>query len=274
MLHRLLVVLTVAIFSQVLLAQAPAKLPNNPDATKKPPGNCTVSGRVVSAADGAPLRSARVGLIQANERRHPLVYATTTDNEGHFEIKQIEAGRYEFFASHVGFLEQQYQAKGTEDGVVLALTSGQTFNDGMFRLVRAAVITGKVVDDSDEPMMGVTVSVLRRLTEEELEDAGPRARKQELNPVSVGTTDDRGEYRIYGLKPGEYYIKAAETGEFPPFGGAGEAGSSWMAMHETGSQICSAALSRSAPDRPGATCRSDSRRRSACRLRHASHQDD
>jgi len=236
MLHRLLVVLTVAIFSQVLLAQAPAKLPNNPDATKKPPGNCTVSGRVVSAADGAPLRSARVGLIQANERRHPLVYATTTDNEGHFEIKQIEAGRYEFFASHVGFLEQQYQAKGTEDGVVLALTSGQTFNDGMFRLVRAAVITGKVVDDSDEPMMGVTVSVLRRLTEEELEDAGPRARKQELNPVSVGTTDDRGEYRIYGLKPGEYYIKAAETGEFPPFGGAGEAGSSWMAMHETGSQ--------------------------------------
>ena len=95
------------------LAQTPAKLAAGPDAAKKPPGNCAVNGRVVGAADGAPLRSARVGLIQANERKHPLVYATTTDNEGRFEIKQIEAGRYEFFASHVGYLEQYYQAKST-----------------------------------------------------------------------------------------------------------------------------------------------------------------
>src|SRR5271166_5322744 len=167
MLHRLLVVLTVAIFSQVLLAQAPAKLPNNPDATKKPPGNCTVSGRVVSAADGAPLRSARVGLIQANERRHPLVYATTTDNEGHFEIKQIEAGRYEFFASKIGYLEQSYQSKNPDDeGATLSLSSGQTVDDAMFRLVRAGVITGKVVDDTGEPMMGVNVSVLHKPTDQ------------------------------------------------------------------------------------------------------------
>src|SRR5271157_1988241 len=152
MLHRLLVVLTVAIFSQVLLAQAPAKLPNNPDATKKPPGNCTVSGRVVSAAEGSPLRSARVGLIQANERRHPLVYATTTDNDGRFEIKEIEAGRYEFFASHSGYLEQQYQSKGVGDdeGAVLSLVSGQALDNALFRLVRAGVITGKVVDDAGE----------------------------------------------------------------------------------------------------------------------------
>jgi 5-hydroxyisourate hydrolase-like protein (transthyretin family) len=236
MLRRLTVTLAVAILAQVLLAQAPLKPPNNPDDGKKPPGNCTVSGRVVSAADGAPLRSVRVGLIQANERKHPLVYATATDNEGRFEIKQIEAGRYEFFASHAGYLEQHYQAKSSNEvGAVLSLTSGQEVSDVLFRLVRAAVITGKVVDDRGEPMVGVTVSLLRRPMAEELEDAGPRTRKQEMFSASVGVTDDRGEYRIFGLKPGEYYVKAAETAD-PPIAGPVEMGSDWTLLHELGSR--------------------------------------
>jgi hypothetical protein len=96
MLRRLILVLSVAIVAQALLGQVPTKSTESPDKTKKPPGNCSVSGRVVNAADGAPLGSARVGLIQANERKHPLVYAATTDDQGRFELNQIEAGRYEF----------------------------------------------------------------------------------------------------------------------------------------------------------------------------------
>jgi hypothetical protein len=90
---------------------------------------------VVGAADGVPLRSARVGLIQASIPRHPLVYATTTDNEGRFEMKQVEAGRYEFYASHIGYLKQHYKANTTEEGegAVLSLVSGQEVNDAMFR---------------------------------------------------------------------------------------------------------------------------------------------
>ena len=70
----------------------------------KPEGNCSVSGRVVSSADGSPLKSARVGLVQADTHDHPQVYGDTTDNEGHFELKKVEAGRYRFFASHIGYL--------------------------------------------------------------------------------------------------------------------------------------------------------------------------
>jgi len=184
------------------------------------------------------LRSARVALVEANQRTHPLVYATTTDNEGHFEIKQIEAGRYEFFASHTGYLEQQYKSKGAAEGegAMLSLTSGQTVDDVMFRLVRAGVIFGKVVDDTGEPMMGVNVSILHTPSEEELEEAGPRRRKVELTMVSGGSTDERGEYRIFNLKPGEYYLKATETGERWA-GVTTMSGGDWQLLLELGSSF-------------------------------------
>jgi len=116
MLRRLIVVLAIVSAVAVGFAQVPANPASKPDQTKRPPGSCNVSGRVVSAAEGAPLRSARVALVEANQLTHPLVYAATTDDEGHFEIKQIEAGRYEFFASHTGYLEQQYKSKGAAEG--------------------------------------------------------------------------------------------------------------------------------------------------------------
>jgi hypothetical protein len=40
-----------------------------------------------------------------------------------------------------------------------------------------------------------------------------------MTTASVRQTDDRGEYRIFGLKPGEYYLKATETGGGPVLGG-------------------------------------------------------
>jgi len=237
MLRRLLVVCALAFAIPSLFAQVAAPPPDHPAKPKKLPGTCAVSGRVVTAADGAPLRSARVGLIQAGVNRHPVVYATITDNDGRFEIKQVESGRYEFFATHIGYIEQHYQAKGTDpgDGAVLSLTSGEKVADAMFRLVRAAVITGKVMDDTGEPMVGVNVSVLHKPSDEEREEEGPRGKKLELTSVSSVATDDRGEYRIFGLKPGEYFVKAAEAAE-SFFNGQMQEGGNETVLRELGSQ--------------------------------------
>ena len=225
-----------ALITATSFRPAVAQAPNQPQKPKAE-GNCTVSGRVISAAEGTPLRSAQVGLIEANQPKHPLVYATTTDNEGHFEIKQVQAARYEFLASHTGYLEQRYQAKGgaSDEGVTLSLTSGQTVDDALFQLTRAGVITGKVVDDAGEPMVGANVAVLHKPSDEELEDAGPLRRKVELTMVSAGQTDDRGEYRIFNIKPGEYYVKAANTAERWGIGGMTESVVDWRLKEELGS---------------------------------------
>jgi hypothetical protein len=124
---------------QFAQAPAPTVQPSSaPLQQAKEPEPCTISGRVVSAAEGTPIQSARVGLIQEDVRQHPAVYGTTTNEQGHFEIKQVPPGRYRFVASRAGFISQEYGAKGIKGGAMLALSPGQTVDDAMFRLTRAA----------------------------------------------------------------------------------------------------------------------------------------
>ena len=195
----------------LLLAQTAPQSPPSPLQTDKPPEPCTVSGRVISAAEGTPIQSARVGLIEQDVRQHPTVYGTTTDDQGRFEIKKVPPGRYRFVASRTGFISQEYQAQGLKGGAVLTLSAGQTIDDAMFRLTRAAVVRGRVVDEAGEPMMGVYISALRKPTAEETEESSRRPKHEHMMQSSGAATDDRGEYRLFGLKPGEYYLKATEN---------------------------------------------------------------
>jgi hypothetical protein len=67
----------------------------------------------------------------------------------------------------------------------------------------ASVVTGRVVDDTGEPVVGAQVRVLalRRVGESIAAMAAPGVR--------VRTTDDRGEFRLYGLLPGRYFLSAS-----------------------------------------------------------------
>ena len=195
-------------------------LPQQKDQAKeKPPDPCLVSGRVVSALDGSPLKSSRVVLVQENTHAHPKVFGTTTDSDGHFEIKKVTPGRYDFIASHTGYVDRKYQAKENDEGAVLALQPGQEVTDALFRLLRAGVIDGHIIDENGEPMAKVAVSALRKPTAEEKEGEIPRtSHKEELITSSSAKTDDHGEYRIFGLKPGDYYVKASESSDLIYFG--------------------------------------------------------
>ncbi len=181
-----------------------------PGTANKPVESCTVSGRVVSANDGTPLKSALVGLLKEGSKSRQT-FGDYTDAEGRFQIKGIAPGRYRFSASHTGYLSQQFQSKDVaKPGAMLTLTAGQEVTDVLFRLTRAAVVTGRIVDANGEPMVGVSVSVLRKPTADEMEDV-PASKRPETVSESAAPTDDRGEYRVFGLRPGEYYIKATQS---------------------------------------------------------------
>jgi hypothetical protein len=188
-------------------------------ASEKVAPKCTVSGRVVTAADGTPLKSSRVALMLEHQGREPHAYAAISGTDGRFTIKDVPAGRYRFIASHTGYVEQEYQSKAGDVGAVLALQAGQEVGDIVFRMTLASVITGRVNDEDGDPMSLIQVVALRKPSSEELDDekGGFHSQHAELVSAGVAQTDDRGQYRVFGIKAGEYYIKAAD--EYQPMGG-------------------------------------------------------
>jgi hypothetical protein len=155
-----------------------------------------------------------VALIPEHRAPESQVYATTSDSSGRFTIKSVPAGRYQFLATHTGFVDQHYQSNGTDTGALLALQAGQEVKDVLFRMILASVITGRVNDEDGDPMALTQVVALRRPTDEEIEDRDDLSSKShELQPAGMAQTDDRGQYRLFGLKAGEYYIKAVDQYE-------------------------------------------------------------
>jgi len=207
--RRFLSAPAVIVLTLSLLAQT-SPSPGKPEG--HPASSCIVGGRVVTAVEGSPLKSARVSLVPEHSEFKRQIYATTSDTDGHFLLKDVVPGRYQFFATRAGFVNQQYQAKGNDDGAVLSLKPGETVSDVLFRMTVSGVVTGRVTNEDGEAMIRVQVVALRGPSEDEIEDeASFTSRKRDLRAVSSAQTDDRGQYRIFGLKPGEYYIKVTDS---------------------------------------------------------------
>src|SRR4051812_21352914 len=80
---------------------------------------CTVSGRVVSAVDATPLKSARIALVsERDEQASTKGFTARSDGDGRFTLKDVPAGRYQF-ASHAAYVTKQYQSNGTDKGALL-----------------------------------------------------------------------------------------------------------------------------------------------------------
>ncbi len=207
--RRFLSAPAVIVVALSLLAQT-SPSPGKPEG--HPASSCIVGGRVVTAAEGSPLKSARVSLVPERSEFRRQIYATTSDTDGHFLLKDVVPGRYQFFSTRAGFVNQQYQAKGNDDGAVLSLKPGEAVSDVLFRMTVSGVVTGRVTNEDGDAMIRIQVVALRGPSEDEIEDeASFTSRKRDLRAVSSGQTDDRGQYRIFGLKPGEYYIKATDS---------------------------------------------------------------
>jgi protocatechuate 3,4-dioxygenase beta subunit len=159
----------------------------------------SMEGTVVDAASGKPLKDVSLMLMSATAAGSPN--AATSDEAGHFLIKNLEAGSYMLFATHPRYARQMYGSRGglMSGGTRLTVAAGQALKEIIFKLQPNSVISGKVVDEEGEPLKDVMVSALQSVYQ--------RGRRQQM-PVGTATTNDLGEFRVGNLAAGKYVVSA------------------------------------------------------------------
>jgi hypothetical protein len=171
-------------------------------ATTETSETCDVSGMVGRSADGSPLNDATLWLTSADGQQ-PLKAATTTA-DGRFELKNILAGQYHLSAQRDGYISMQYgQKRAGDTGSLLTLKPGQKVVDLVFRLAKAGVIAGRVFDEDGAPLQSMRIKASR-----ETFSGGKKVFEQTQQRES----NDLGEFRLFGLRPGRYLVSATPNG--------------------------------------------------------------
>ena len=161
-------------------------------------GTAILRGHVVAADSGQPLRKAQVRIFAPELRENRMA---TTDAQGRYEFKDLPGGRYTISASKGSYVGLSYgQTRPFEGGKPLEIGNAQTVEKVDFSLPKGSVITGRILDEFGEVMADVQVSVQRYQY--------MQGRRRLMNVGRTGTTNDIGEFRIFGLSPGQYYLSA------------------------------------------------------------------
>jgi hypothetical protein len=159
------------------------------------PQPASISGTVTNSVTGEPILRAHVTVrcMSADRQQGQQAYGALTNEKGEFSIGSLPGGNWPVDVERTGFVAprsgEAYSLPGGvhKDGIKLTLTP-------------TGAITGRVVNAAGEPVERVNVSV----------ETGNG------NSWSA-TSDDKGQFRIGGLRPGKYRVKATpESLPLPP----------------------------------------------------------
>ena len=158
----------------------------------------TLEGEVVALGTGVPVARAR--LVLAKVAGAAVDYRIgITDNNGRFVFHNLAAGSYRVFAERQGYLRGEHGRRAANvPGTPVVVVEGQSPPPIKILMIPTGVITGRVLDDG-RPARNVWVRAMRAVYRD-----GERV----LTLADYAKTDDRGEYRIFGLPPAAYFVSA------------------------------------------------------------------
>ena len=159
-----------------------------------------LSGHVYRADTGEPIAAANVTLEPIDGPLRQTWPTVATGLDGTFSISTAP-GRYFVDASAVNFLGKSYSEGGRQPSrrKTISVIAGQKVENIDFRLDPAGAISGTAYDDDNRPLEGVMVTAIRR------KYLAGGSRQTLGNGVG---TDEFGQFRISGLTPGTYYLRA------------------------------------------------------------------
>ncbi|MET0649688.1 MAG: carboxypeptidase-like regulatory domain-containing protein [Pyrinomonadaceae bacterium] len=179
-----------------------------------PPPRSAITGRVVGES-GEPVPDAAVTL-------QPRVFMrigggslpnAASDEAGNFSFEGLDPGLYEIFAMLPGFVVETDSLTGRP-----LLGPYRPGDNVVVRMVKGGVVTGTVTDGQGQPVAALGVRAVR------VRDLDGSTPPSPFPNTGEDRTDDRGVYRIYGLRPGLYVVYAGGYGSsgFMPFASSGD----------------------------------------------------
>ena len=189
------------------------------------PVKAKIEGVVVRLGTGEPVRGAKLTLTRpgrgAAPANAPVVVATprgatpatppappppvVTDDLGKFVFPDLDEGGYTLQILANGYVSQNYGQRYTNGpGTPIVLTAGQELKNLAVNLTPAGNISGRITDRSDQPLANVPVQLMKY----SYDSQGQRS----YQSVGSAKTNDRGDYRIYWITPGRYFLLAGTPG--------------------------------------------------------------
>ena len=221
-------VLLVPLALGLLAAQTVPMPPRDARPSTAPAGTAIIRGRVYNDETGQPVRRAIVMLMPFRPQPTrgtpdpPVAMGalagpgmmsgrprnTMTDNAGRFEFTALAAGGYRVRAMpsmYAGqYLGGVYGGRDTMDpGRTIDLVDGQVFEQADVALRRGAAVSGRILDESGDPVTRVMVFPARVM---------PGTGTIQRTGGGFIQSDDHGRYRVFGLEPGDYVIGAEARG--------------------------------------------------------------
>ncbi len=122
-------------------------------------------------------------------------YKGTTDAEGNYRIGEIPPGSYQ-----VAPIAPAYVLSGNQKVVII--TEGEAVEDFNFALVRGGVVTGRVTDAEGRAVIEERVYLV---------SPDPPPQQGTMASTQGAATDDRGIYRIFGIREGRYRVAVGKN---------------------------------------------------------------
>lgn len=175
--------LLVLILSTLILSAAFAQT-QNPAAPAKP---ASIEGIVNNASTGDPIPHTHV-LLRGSANGAQLQYGAMTTADGKFSITGLPPAVYSVIADRVGYV----MAPAAARTLAVRLQADEKKSDFRVPMLPTGQITGRVTDPEGEP----------------LENCSVVAEQSAAGMASSAHTDEKGMYRIGGLAPGKYRVRA------------------------------------------------------------------
>lgn len=172
--------------------------------TASPKPNGSISGRVTIDGNAAPGIPVAAVSGESINRRNAAAKAIS-DAQGYYVISGLAPGQYQIWTltpnmiAEPGTTPPFFNFFGTVKSILLGANEDVQSID--LKLIRGAVITGRITNSDNKPVIGERVYI--HLLDQ---NGAPRFGAISAPNDEMYQTDDRGIYRIFGLPPGRYKV--------------------------------------------------------------------